>query len=114
MYYNLFINYQTKTWVLFIQFILIKLRLIAITHYCDYLTKEIYMHINRGKFLMKIGKRLSPLGNGNNKTKTNNRLGVAGACPAVVNSACFVVVAVPHLAAASKQIYTSCCILNII
>jgi hypothetical protein len=88
------------------------LRLIEITHYCDYLKKEIYMHINRGKFLMKSGKRLSTLGNGNNKTKTNNRLGVAGACPAVVNR-WFVVVAVPHLAAASKQTYTPC-ILNII
>jgi hypothetical protein len=106
MYYNLFINYQTKTWFGFGKIILIKLRLIAITHYCDYLTKEIYMHINRGSFLMKIGKRLSPLGK--NKTKTNNRLGVAGACPAVVNSACVVVVFAVHpVAAASKQIYPS-------
>jgi hypothetical protein len=43
--------------------------------------------------MIKIGKTLSPLG------KNNNRLRVAAACPAVVNSAC-VVVAVPHLAAA--------------
>lgn len=53
------------------------------------------MHINRCLLMIKIGKTLSML--------SYSGLGVAGACPAVVNSAC-VIVAVHPVAAASKQL----------